>query len=531
MTMIEIDPKQCDFRAIKGLILKTVDSVHENVRSHDQCKEICLNAPYRCYSYDFGADSEPTVGGVCRTSHLNTGGVLHIEQPFVEMPGAVTYQLVSCLNVSVQCNAHEMVAKVRTNRIFNGKIYSRTKPNSCMNDVTNKLNFEISLPYNDLMCDVRHESPEKFTTDIVIQHHDRVVTQSDLGLSVLCRFDLANRTITNTQIEIDGSLGHPSLPDGVIQATTVHSPNVSMRIADMDGNPIQTAHVGDSLTLMFEIVDSQSPYEMFVRELVAVDGVDSSEMLLIDSSGCPTDLSIMSPITKLSKSSNAKRLKTTFEAFKFPASNIVQFRALITPCLSSCKPVQCNLISSDTGLAHEMVSYGKRKRRSVSMSTIEAQMTTPLPLSTNDDDVVVVGTIKITDAFNFKDSLEIPEQLRKLAKKIGRKSLADFEDRTFFERNSACTDLVGLIVACCVFLFAQLVLIAAWYYMWQRIKRRRQLMARHQLNQTGNHHMQVYPQAPMSTSSLDQLAAGHYAQNLKYNDIMAAKVNQSFYEM
>lgn len=55
---------------------------------------------------------------------------------------------------------------------------------------------------------------------------------------------------------------------------------------------------------------------MFVRELVAVDGVDSSEMMLIDSTGCPTDLAIMSPISKLSRASNAKKLKTTFEAFK-----------------------------------------------------------------------------------------------------------------------------------------------------------------------------------------------------------------------
>lgn len=33
-----------------------------------------------------------------------------------------------------------------------------------------------------------------------------------------------------------------------------------MRIADMDLNPVQVAHVGDPLTLLFEITDPNSAY-------------------------------------------------------------------------------------------------------------------------------------------------------------------------------------------------------------------------------------------------------------------------------
>ena len=43
--------------------------------------------------------------------------------------------------------------------------------------------------------------------------------------------------------------------------------------------------VGDPLALRFEILDKRSPYEIFVRELVAMDGLDTSEILLIDSLG------------------------------------------------------------------------------------------------------------------------------------------------------------------------------------------------------------------------------------------------------
>ena len=39
------------------------------------------------------------------------------------------------------------------------------------------------------------------------------------------------------------------------------------------------------MALRFEIDDPTSPYELFVRELVAMDGKDTSEILLIDSRG------------------------------------------------------------------------------------------------------------------------------------------------------------------------------------------------------------------------------------------------------
>lgn len=49
-------------------------------------------------------------------------------------------------------------------------------------------------------------------------------------------------------------------------------------------------------------MDPNSPFEIFVRELVAMDGVDSSEITLIDSNGCPTDHFIMGPLYKSTSS-------------------------------------------------------------------------------------------------------------------------------------------------------------------------------------------------------------------------------------
>lgn len=39
--------KLCEFKRLAGRILKTVDSVYQDVSSVDECRELCLNSPYR----------------------------------------------------------------------------------------------------------------------------------------------------------------------------------------------------------------------------------------------------------------------------------------------------------------------------------------------------------------------------------------------------------------------------------------------------------------------------------------------------
>lgn len=39
--------KLCEFKRLSGRILKTVDSVYQDVSSVDECRELCLNSPYR----------------------------------------------------------------------------------------------------------------------------------------------------------------------------------------------------------------------------------------------------------------------------------------------------------------------------------------------------------------------------------------------------------------------------------------------------------------------------------------------------
>jgi hypothetical protein len=137
--------------------------------------------------------------------------------------------------------------------------------------------------------------------------------------------------------------------DPLTHEATFHSPVVRMSITDRTGGPVRAAEVGDPLSLRFEITTENgkdSLYDVFIKHIFADDGVDTSELELIDAKGCPTDPSIMGPLRKV-QSTSSKILEAPFEAFKFPTSAIVQFRALIVPCIAGdCQPVVCTMSSS-----------------------------------------------------------------------------------------------------------------------------------------------------------------------------------------
>jgi hypothetical protein len=148
---VEEPSKLCEFKKLNGRILKTVDSVYQDVGSVDECRELCLNSPYRCHSYDYGDTGEM----VCRLSHHSRATLADIQDPYLEVPEAATYELSSCYNVSIDCRSGDMVARIQTSKLFDGKIYAKGSPNSCVRDVNNSLEFELSMAYDNLECNVR----------------------------------------------------------------------------------------------------------------------------------------------------------------------------------------------------------------------------------------------------------------------------------------------------------------------------------------------------------------------------------------
>ena len=66
-----------------------------------------------------------------------------------------------------------------------------------MVDVENAIEFDIKMGYNDIECNVKRKSQGVYTNEVIIQHHDSIVTALDLGLALNCQYDLSNRTILN----------------------------------------------------------------------------------------------------------------------------------------------------------------------------------------------------------------------------------------------------------------------------------------------------------------------------------------------
>lgn len=438
-----VDPpvRLCEFRKINGKILKTVDAVFQEVQTLEGCRKKCLGVDYRCQSFDLG---DPT-NSVCRLSHLASPSLANIEDPYLEMPGAATYEIASCYNVTIECRSREMVAYVHTTKVFNGKVYVRSRPNSCVTDVLNSMDFEIRMAYHDLNCDVKQQGNSQFANDIVIQHHDMIVTNQDLGVTVHCQYDLSNKSVAHgVRLEVSSDISAFSS-----HSVNVAAPNVSMKVTDKLGRDLFTAQVGDPLLLRFQITDQNSPYDIFVRELVAMDGIDNSEILLIDALGCPTDSSILGAVSK--SRNDGRILQANFDAFKFPTSEIVQFKALVTPCLPKCEPADCAVHSSE-GVSQRMTSYGKKKRRKRSLDRQKRA-------SEQEDEVVVVQTIHITDKFGFD------RESRKLTNR-------DDAPRTYVESDvnssSTCLNIAGLVIASSLFLVAQLIVLLAWAFVWHK---------------------------------------------------------------
>merc|ERR1712088_1086994 len=90
----------------------------------------------------------------------------------------------------------------------------------------------------------------------------------------------------------------------------------------------------------------------------------------------------------------------------FPTSEVVQFRAMITPCLPKCEPVVCDVLDY-TGQTKSVDSYG-RKKRSVMSSYVE--LMTRKRRAVKPEEMLVVQSLKIVDRYGKKDAEKRPKE-------------------------------------------------------------------------------------------------------------------------
>lgn len=100
----------------------------------------------------------------------------------------------------------------------------------------------------------------------------------------------------------------------------------------------------------------------------------ANSVQFIDSDGCPTDANIMGPLIKMDP--NGHRILAPFDAFKFPTSDMVFFRAIVTSCLAECAPVVCSPAMGGSNLPDLDVSINHLLD---SQSTVMPMTTAPPP--------------------------------------------------------------------------------------------------------------------------------------------------------
>lgn len=138
----------------------------------------------------------------------------------------------------------------------------------------------------------------------------------------------------------------------------------------------------------------------------------------------------------------------------------MQFRALVTPCMPSCEPVQCDQEES-TGELRSVISFGKRRRRRSTSSSAQSSR----------EDLLLVQSIQITDKFGFERDARAGNLTT--TRNSNSNNVYAEQDETSVGIMGVCINPSEAIVAGSLFLVAQIAIVAAWMYSWQR---RRQIL-------------------------------------------------------
>jgi len=148
-----------------------------------------------------------------------------------------------------------------------------------------------------------------------------------------------------------------------------------------------------------------------------------------------------------------------FDAFRFPTSDVVQFRAMITPCLPKCEPVQCDVLDY-TGQTKSVDSYGRKKRSIMERSK----------RATNPEELLVVQSLKIVDRYGKREK-QLPQLPGNVGNDFqsGEENLPEDITNTVYETD--CLDKSSMITGAIIFLAAQLIIVIMFALIWRRNQR------------------------------------------------------------
>ncbi|XP_070381269.1 uncharacterized protein [Dermacentor albipictus] len=317
--------------------------------SQEDCLQRCLNSvDFVCRSFSFEHDTQ-----TCFLSHHTRKSAP--KGATLRLPGTDLVELGACFDVSVECEPHVMRARVRSNMVFKGKVYTRGRPSTCSQDISSSMDFTLPIQLAGSDCGTVSKAEGHFANVLVIQSNDQVVTAMDKAIGVSCTFDVGNKTeFASAKVsdprQTDHSRGKPPLPE------------LSLHILDMRGNERESVSLGELVRVQVRMSEEDT-YGIFIKNLIARDGTGSTNLTLIDKTGCPVEAKMMREIRTID--SHSKSLESYLEAFAFTGSSTLELEAEVVTCLERCKPVLCQI---PTGRREDdietVTSFGRRRRRS-----------------------------------------------------------------------------------------------------------------------------------------------------------------------
>lgn len=354
--------ERCHFKTVKGRLPTHIDAFYD-VEGADDCKTKCLNTTSLCRSYSVLNKR------LCLLTHDTDATRLpYINVSSYEADDVTTYEIIDCFGVELDCKKKAMVLRVTSSKIFNGKIYSKRSPSNCVKVIKmGAVNFELQAHYNDISCGLTQVKDGQFTGDFVIQHKEKVITTNDILIQASCQFDLQSQRIESEKgyalidsYNLKNSEGAPYVKNEFKINVNVEKPVLRFRVIyDNFTELTEVTTIGAPLAIMVEVMNKSSPYDIFVRELVAYDAEGFGKIKLINQHGCSLEPTVFNEFNKIA--AKPTKLVANFFAFKFASSDTVQFRALVSFCIPHCEPIKCQ-IGYETFNNEPEQSYLRRRR-------------------------------------------------------------------------------------------------------------------------------------------------------------------------
>lgn len=356
------EPSSCQYRQLYDLLSPYVDKINHAVSLSDCQRQCDLERLFSCKSINYDPSTRSCMLINEDLISLNRGQ----QASLLPKKNTIYSEKGNCEMVSVQCNSQEMLVSINFDSPFKGRVMAKGNPEHCFMIGDGQTSIQFPIVFGP-RCNSRQEGHNTFVNEVVIQQHPVIMTESDKTVRVMCAFEAPEQTITlknpssrdnKTGIDVgtpeSSRTRHDKQHFNSIVSNKAAPPNVLLRILDQHGRDASMINLGDDLTLRIQMqTDGQnSALGIFARNLAARSS-NGESLLLINNEGCPVDPQVFPALEVDSK--DGKSLHSTFKAFRFPSSGLVNFEVQIRFCPERCQPVECH-----KGVKSR--SYGRKKR-------------------------------------------------------------------------------------------------------------------------------------------------------------------------